>query len=116
MVEALNGFYAGYFMGAQGPGLGLFVFKDGVIVGVDAGGVEFDGHYEISDEDGTCSGDIKVKAPPNVTLIQGHVVGPEGLTYTVPIRLPPDFAQKPYVRVETPIGPVNVSLKRVRNL
>ncbi len=115
MVEALNGFYAGYFMGAQGPGLGLFAFKDGVIVEVDAGGVEFDGRYKVSDDGGDCIGEITVKAPPNVTLIQGHVVGPEGLTYTIPIRLPADFAQKPYMRIETPIGPVNVSLKRVRN-
>ena len=114
MSSELNGFYAGFFSGAGGEGLALFIIKDGVIAGTDAGGVLFDGTYAAIESG--WSGPVKVKAPANVTLVQGVTTGPAGLEYEVPIFLPKNFLAEPYLSAQTPLGPVNFKLKRIRDV
>ena len=62
----------------------MLVFRRGTIVGVDAGGVAFDGRYtEETNNEITIT--LTVKAPPNIALIQGAVIGPENQAISCPI-------------------------------
>lgn len=112
----LDGFYVGYMTATSGYGVVLFVFQGDVIVGVDAGGVKFDGKFVRNTESGDYQGDICVEAPPNISLVQGISSGPSGVKYTVPFSLPSDFLSYPFIKVETPFGAVNVKLEKLRDL
>ena len=111
----LNGFYAGY-MSAEGYGLALFVFKKNHIVGSDAGGVKFDGKFEMDLKSKEYVGDVEVSAPPNTDLIQGVNSGPRGLTYKVKFTMPENFLESPFIKVTTPFGAVNIRLEKLRDL
>lgn len=111
----IDGFYAGYMTGAEGTGLAFFTFSNGRITGTDLEGVLFDGMLIKSDESnyvGTC----KVKVPPEVLVIQGVTTGPQSLTYETPVVLPIGFGSETDIRVETPLGPVNLRLHYLRDL
>lgn len=111
----LDGFYVGY-MSADGYGVVLFVFRGSNIVGVDAGGVKFDGTYAQDSATNSFRGKITVNAPPNIDLVQGINTGPNGLTYEVPFSMPENFLEAPFIRVDTPFGPVNIKLEKLRDL
>lgn len=115
MFDELNGFYAGFFTGTEDSGLAMFVFHDGKIVGADFAGVLFDGKITTLTDD-EYLGRVAVKAPPDSNLIQGVNTGPTGVTYEVDIALPLDFVQRPYVIINTPLGPVNVRFEKIREL
>lgn len=114
-MASINGFYSAFMSGEDGQGYALLIFKNGVIVGADPLGVTFDGSYA-NDGGGGWSGEVVVKAPPGGTLIQGVTPGPSGLVYTVPISLPADFQDQPFIHIETPLGPVNVRLTWLRDI
>lgn len=111
----MNGFYAGYFTATSGVGLAMFILREGVIIGSDPSGVIFDGTF-VANGDGSADGLVAVSAPPGVTLIQGITVGPEGLKYTLPIHLPPDVSNAPFIRLDTPIGAVNLRLVKLKEI
>jgi hypothetical protein len=111
----LDGFYVGYMTGV-GYGVVLFAFKDDFIIGVDAGGVRFDGKYSKAADLQSYVGKITVTAPANINLVQGVNTGASGLTYEVEFSMPEDFLSRPYISVSTPIGPVNVKLEKLRDL
>ncbi|MDV3456352.1 hypothetical protein RZN05_05105 [Sphingomonas sp. HF-S4] len=115
MATAIDGIYAGYMSGSEGNGVLMFVFKDGIISGADPLGVLFDGEYT-PNADGTVAATVKVTGPGGETVIQGASAGPSGLTYPVSMTLPADFACQEFIRVETPLGAVNLKLKKVRTL
>ncbi len=99
--------------GIAGEGFALLILKDGILTGVDTGRVIFDGTFENSNE-GSIFGTVTVKAPPHITLIQGVTADANGLTYSANFSVPADFATKPYLRFETPIGPINGTLELLR--
>lgn len=111
-----EGFYLGYVSAENGFGIILLVFKDNKIIGADAGGIKFDGFFENNSVSDFYKGSIKVDAPPNVQLVQGINTGPDGLTYTVPIDLPKNFLNDPYVSLKTPLGALNIKLEKIRDL
>lgn len=108
-----DGFYAGYMHSSGGQGFAMFVFREGVIAGADPLGVEFDGHYAVR-EDGSMAGHVSVVVPPNTTLIQGVTTGASGMKYDVPIDLPSGAFEAPFVRLDTPLGPVNLRMQKLR--
>jgi hypothetical protein len=114
-IDKLNGFYVGFFSAAGGEGAVILVFCNGVITGADVGAFEYDGQYTIEQ---TGEADVKatVKVPPGQQSILGISGGDAGLTYEVQFILPPDFLERPFVRLETPYGPVNMRLVKIRNL
>ena len=112
----IDGFYAAYMTGETGQGFGLFVFQDGVIVGADPLGVKFDGSYETSESTESVSVLIQVDVPPNGTVIQGASSGPSGMRYAVRVVLQENSLNEDWIRIQTPIGPVNLRLKKIRNL
>lgn len=111
----LDGFYVGY-MTSNGYGVVLFVFRDDVLVGVDAGGVKFDGTFAQDPETKEYKGTVTVDAPPNIDLVQGVSTGPNGIKYEVLFTMPENFLEAPFIKVSTPFGPVNVKLEKLRDL
>lgn len=116
MAAAVDGFYAGYFTGAAGNGLGLFVFNNGVIVGIDALGVRFDGTYKTTENNTGFSISVTVTAPAGGQLVQGVSTGDTGLTYQVAATVPVDFENANFLTLPTPFGAVNVRLKKLRGM
>ena len=112
----LDGFYVGYLTSAQSYGVAMFVFRGSNIVGVDGGGVKFDGNFLQDKTSGNYSGKITVDAPPNIDLVQGVSTGPTGLKYEVPFTMPPNFLDAPFIKVDTPFGAVNIRLEKLRDL
>lgn len=108
-----DGFYAGYMSGLNGQGFAMFVFANGVIVGSDPLGVEFDGTYTTL-QDGSLKGDLKVKIPAGGVVIQGVTAGPSGMTYHVPLAFAADVFAFDFLKIETPLGPVNLRMKKLR--
>jgi hypothetical protein len=116
MTAAIEGFYAGYFTGEAGHGLGLFVFNNGTIVGIDALGVRFDGTYRIIEAGTGFSVSVTVTAPAGGQLVQGTSTGDTGLIYNVDATLPVDIENSSFLTLPTPFGAVNVRLKKLRGM
>jgi hypothetical protein len=115
MPNPIDGFYAAYLSGTSGQGFALLECKKGIIVGADASGGVFDGEYTADTED-AYRVIIKTKVPPNTSLIQGGVSGPEGETREQSFMLPADFFRREFVRLETTHGPINAKLVRIREI
>jgi len=113
VIPSIDGFYGVYITGAAQQGFAMLVFKDHKIVGVDAGGVQYDGTY--SDREKGFVVKLKVSIPPNVTLVQGVSVGPQGDTSEIEFQLPPNFTSLPFVRVNAKHGPVNAKIVKLRD-
>ena len=64
---SMNGFYAAYLTGTVGQGFAMLVFKDGTIVGVDSGGVKYDGTY--TETGNGLAVKLNVSTMPNMPLI-----------------------------------------------
>ena len=111
---SIDGFYAVYLTGAASQGLAMLVFRKGEIVGVDAGGVKYDGTY--SDVENAFTVKLKVSIPPNTPLIQGVSTGPQAENSQIEFQLPPDFLSQPFIRVNAAHGPVNAKIVRLREL
>ncbi len=115
MKETLDGFYAAYLSGKAAQGFAMLIFRKGKIVGAGTLGDVFDGHYEVA-SDSMLSVKIKTRSPPNTTLIQGGITGPEGETGDLAFTIPQNFSSQDYIRIETQRGPVNVKLVRLRGV
>jgi hypothetical protein len=111
----MDGIYAAYMTGTDGQGFAMFVFHNGILSGADPLGVRFDGMYQ-STEDGKISATIKVTVPPEGTVVQGVSVGSSPLIYEVPLLLEADLESVGVFRLDTPLGPVNVKLEKLRGL
>ena len=113
MSGSIDGFYAAYLSAKAGHAFAMLVFRRGTIVGVDAGGVAFDGRYtEETNNEITIT--LTVKAPPNIALIQGAVIGPEGESSDITSHIPRDFSRQDFIRINTKHGPVNAKLVKLR--
>lgn len=113
-MAAIDGIYAGYMTGAEVNGFATFVFLKGIISGVDPLGVMFDGTYTAHAEGYTVS--VTVKIPSGGTVIQGASAGPDGISYNVQLQFSADFAEQDFIRIDTPLGAVNLRLKKIRDL
>jgi hypothetical protein len=111
----INGFYAGYLSAAAGEGVAIFVFRNGVLTGVDAGGFSYDGTLEETSE-GNFAVVATIRIPPRAPSIIGITGGEHGTNYSVEFKLPSSFLDKPFIRIETPNGPVNMRLVKLRDL
>jgi hypothetical protein len=116
MTDDVDGIYAAYMTGVSGQGFGMFVFQEGAITGADPLGVMFDGVYTAEQNSEKITGSVTVRVPPGGTVIQGVTSGPSGMTYEVPLVLDRDFDQVNFLKIETPLGPVNIKLNKLRAL
>jgi hypothetical protein len=109
-----EGFWLVRYIGAADWGFGILVFDTGMVVGADVAGGRYDGTYEYYPKTEMLDIDVTVKIPPNVRTVQG-VVSQEGLTFKVRTSMPRDaWDEKPFV-AQTDLGPVNATLKKIRN-
>lgn len=107
--------YAAYLSGASGNSLALFYIGDGVIAGVDVGGITYDGHVTY-EADGALQGSVSFTAPAGTPLITG-ISGPTiPASVSIPISLPAGFADGRITRIETPLGPLNARFEKIRDL
>lgn len=113
MSKVVDGIYAAFMTGTEGQGFGMFAFLNGQIFGADPLGVRFGGTYSVG-EDNRITGTVRVEVPPNGTVIQGVSTGNTGFAYEVPIEFSSDFADIPFIAINTPLGPINVKLEKLR--
>ena len=92
----------------------MLVFRNGTIIGVDAGGAKYDGTYR--DIANGFSIKLKVSLPPNTPLIQGVTTGPETDNSELEFQIPADFLSQPFLRIAAKHGPVNAKLTKLREL
>ncbi|MBD9493183.1 hypothetical protein [Ensifer sp. ENS01] len=111
-----DGIYSAYLAGTAGTSFGMFLLKDGVIAGADAGGGSYDGNYTLSPDGGSWTGSISFTLPVGGSTITGQVSTQEPIKIDVPIKLPLNFASSDFVRIETPTGPLNARFVLVRKL
>jgi hypothetical protein len=111
----VNGFHALYYTGRTGSGFGVVVFKDGIVTGADASGGLYDGEYTTNQDKQILEGKIKLTVPPGVSLVTGAPVTQQPYTQQFPISLPLDLNQPHPLQIQTPTGPVNLNLKKIRD-
>lgn len=112
--HTVDGFYAAYFTGATGNSFGMFVFQDGVVVGADAGGGKYDGTYTVAPDAERLDATIEFTLPVGNFSITGAAATAEPLTISVALSLPTKFTASDVHRIETPIGPINAKLDKIR--
>ena len=106
--------YAAYFTGATGVSVGLFLIGDGLIVGVDVGGLKYDGTLTVA-LDGSYRGVVKYTLSPGQRLITG-AVAETPQEFAIRLELPRDFAQGAVARIDTPTGPINARFEFLRDI
>jgi hypothetical protein len=114
VTAQIDGIYAAYLSSKVGQGFAMLVLRKGKLVGADAAGTTMDGSYV--EDANVVSATIFVKTPPNISLLQGGLSGPEGESSEITFQMPHDFEKQPFVRVETKRGPVNAKLVKLRGL
>lgn len=113
----IDGFYQIAFTGTAGSGFGMLVLLNGAVAGADVAGGTYDGTYTEKAEIGEVSLQITMLAPAGVTLVQ------TGIALTSPMSMPisATFTRKEtesgqIVLLHTPLGPVNVLFKKIRDI
>jgi hypothetical protein len=111
----MDGFYVAYLTGRGGNSVLLFAIKSATVIGVDVGGMHFDGRVEKA-ANGTISFHIEYVVNPGTPLITGvggvATATPVAIDFTAPV----DFAEGVTVGVQTPFGPVNAKISKLRDL
>lgn len=112
-----EGFFAIYYTGKAGSGLGLIALTNGTIVGVDSGGALYDGTYTSENDTAPLTGTLSLHVPAKVALVTGSMPENEAFALEFPLDLPADFAvsQVPHT-IRTAKGAVNLIFKKLRNL
>jgi len=112
-----EGFYRITFTGHFGSGFGVLVFQAGVIAGADVAGAVFDGTYTEKLATYVVDFQVTMNAPAGITPVQ------TGVPIAVPISLPingsllkNEIDSDVPTLLETPLGPVNVLFKKIRDL
>lgn len=108
----MQGFYALYYTGISGFGHAVLIMKDGLVIGADATGGVYDGTYQTVDND--IKVEVNLTVPAGATLVTGQSL-PEALTQKIVATLPSHFASGSPVSISTPMGPVNVIFKKLRD-
>jgi hypothetical protein len=109
-----NGFYAIYYTGATGNGMGLLAAKDSVVTGADISGGLYDGSFQKNPLSGQIDINIRMAFPPGTSLVTGAIAGAQPLVLQLTSPLPANFADGTPVGIQTPTGPVNVIFKKLR--
>jgi len=103
-----------YLTGRGGNSVMLFAIKSNALIGVDAGGMKYDGRVEQA-APGNVHFHIEYVVSPGTPLITG--VG--GVASATPVVLDFDmsenFANGTIVSVQTPFGPVNAKVSKLRD-
>jgi hypothetical protein len=113
MVE---GFYAMYYTGEHGSGSGLLAFVAGNVVGVDVVGGRLDGSYTVDEAAHKLTGVIRMNVPANALLVTGQQPRAQPYTIDLPVSVPSDLGAGKPIRLNLPIGPLNIRFDKLRDL
>jgi hypothetical protein len=111
---SVEGFYAVYLASRDGEALAVITLDKGIIRGAGLDSTCYDGAFKQSEDGIEVS--LHVSVPAELNLIQGGNSGSNGLDFDLSFRLPPDFAQRDFIAIETPRGLVNARFRRLRGL
>lgn len=113
----LDGFYRMTFTGTAGSGFGIVAFRGGAIAGADVAGATFDGSYKENSANRTFDFQITMHAPAGVTPVQ------TGIALAAPMTIPingsvaePAMVSNEPILLQTPLGPVNILFKKIRDI
>jgi hypothetical protein len=110
----MDGFYVAYLTGRGGNSVLLFAIKSNTLVGVDVGGMKYDGHVE-QVANGAVAFHIEYVVSPGTPLITG-VGSVASLTpVALDFNVPANFADGVIVSLQTPFGPVNAKISKLRD-
>jgi hypothetical protein len=111
----MQGFFAAYMAGRAGTTIILFAVKDGRLIGVDMGGMKYDGQIQTKADGAGFSCRISYTILPGIALITGAgpMANPTEITLT--FDLPLNFADGVIVGIETPTGPLNAKFTKLRD-
>jgi hypothetical protein len=112
MAKAL---YVAYFTGVAGQSLGLFYIGDGLLAGIDATAMQYDGFYQ-TNRDGSLEGIVEYVLPAGVSLITGAPSGVAPTRVSVKLNLPAGFDDGRVITIETPLGPVNAKFEKLKDI
>ncbi|RLL74172.1 hypothetical protein D8666_13225 [Ochrobactrum soli] len=113
----VDGFYVGYFSGATGNSMGMFVFRDGVVTGADIGGGRYDGKYSIKPgPEERVAVTLTFFLPTGHFTITGITADAQPLNVEMSFDLPVQFDKDAIHRIETPLGAINAKLDKVRGI
>jgi hypothetical protein len=111
-----EGFFRIAFTGATGSGLGILVLHNGSVVGADTGGGIYDGSYIENADTHALEFVITMSMPAGVAPVQTGVPLATPMSVPVSASVPQNEigSGKPTL-VQTPLGPVNVLLTKIRD-
>lgn len=110
----MEGFYVMYYTGVSGFGHAVFILKNGVICGADAAGGILDGKYNRS-ESGKIAIEVVLTVPAGTTLVTGQSLS-SPFSQTISGAVEESFANGQTVPMSTPMGPVNIIFRKLRDL
>ncbi len=106
-----EGFYSISYTSTSGArGFGLIAMDTDILVGVDVGGVEYDGTYQYDPSSGMIEAEVKAKVPSGANLVTGAA----DEDFDFKINFPRETTNTPFT-INTPGGPVNAVIKFLRH-
>ena len=112
----LDGIYTAYFTGTHGQSLAMIIFREGVILGSDIGGGQYDGSYVLDENRKIVNIDLEFKGLAGELTITGVAATDTPITSIVRFQLPVPIRSEQIHRIETPIGVINARFELMRNL
>jgi hypothetical protein len=109
----MDGFYAAYVTGHAGVGVLLLAIRGTTLVGVDAGGIKYDGQITPTERGYHCT--VLYIVPPGASLITGSPPPTDFQRIPVEFDLPKDFTHGQIVPIVTPLGPVNAKFEKLKD-
>lgn len=110
----MDGLYAAFLTGMAGNGVVFLVLQNGVVTGADFTGVTLDGTYVPNEGGKSVTLKLISRSPPGITTIQGAVISAQGQTNEMAF-VAPLGEDTPFFSIDTPNGPVNVRLQKLRS-
>lgn len=111
----IDGFYSIAFTGGAGSGVGVLTLHRGIVAGADAGGANYDGRYVERASGSGIEIEVVMRAPAGLIPVQTGIPLTADVELPIAAVLPNDFASARAVRLDTPLGPVNVAFKKIRD-
>jgi hypothetical protein len=110
----IDGFYVAYLTGRGGNSILLFAIKSLKLVGVDSGGMKYDGRVEPA-ANGTIMFHVEYVVAPETKLITGAGSVATATPVSLDFTAPANFAEAVIVNIQTPLGPVNAKISKLRD-
>jgi hypothetical protein len=111
----MEGFFAAYLTGRSGMSVMLFAVKEGRMIGVDMGGMKYDGQIQAKADGTGFACRISYTILPGIALITGAGPMAKPTEITINFDLPLNFAEGPVIGIETPTGPLNAKFAKLRD-